>query len=141
MRLTIVLLSLVFTLNIFAQEDKVKGFYLTEEKEAKIKIFKATDGKYYGKFVWLKNADKKDIHNPDPAKHDTPLQGMMLMKEFTYNAKTQKWENGQIYDPKTGKMYSCYMWFEDNENELHIRGFVMGMKMLGSTTVWTRTEE
>ena len=141
MRTTIIFLLLAVSIGLFAQEEKVKGFYYTDEKEAKVKIFKATNGKYYGKFVWLENADKKDIHNPDPAKQDTPLQGMMLMKEFTYNAKTQKWEDGQIYDPKSGKTYECYMWFDDDENLLNIRGFVMGMKMLGRTSVWTRVSE
>lgn len=134
-------IAFLITLTLTAQEEKVKGIYYTEDNDSKVKIFKATNGQYYGKFVWLEHADKKDVNNPDPNKQDTPLLGMIFMKDFSYNTKIEKWEDGQIYDPKSGKIYECYIWFENNKDELHIRGFVMGMKMLGRTTVWTRIPE
>lgn len=141
MKVVVLFISLLFSLLLTAQEEKVKGIYLTEGGEAKVKIFKATNGKYYGKFAWLEDKDAIDDENPDPKLRNRPLKDMIFMKNFVYDEATKQWSKGLIYDAESGKMYECYMWFEDNENELNIRGFVMGMKMLGRTTVWTRTKE
>ena len=33
------------------------------------------------------------------------------------------------------------MWFEEDLNTLHIKGYVMGMKFVGRQTLWTRENE
>lgn len=142
MKTTLVLLfsviSVTFTL---AQEEVVKGIYYNTEKTSKIKIFKATNGKYYGKIVWLEHPDKKDINNPDESKQDEPLMGMLFVKSFTYNAENKQWTGGTIYDPDNGKTYDCYMWFEEeNTDILHVKGYILGLKFAGREVEWTRTE-
>lgn len=138
--ITVVLCLVYVTLN--AQADNIKGMWLTEEKDAKIKIFKATNGKYYGKIVWRKDGpDKLDDKNPDPAKRNQKIVGLMLMKSFVFNSESNRWDSGTIYDPESGKTYSCYLWFEEDKNKLNLRGYVLGMKMLGRTSMWTRLEE
>ena len=42
---------LIATIAGFSQERKVLGYWLTEKGTSQIKIFKATNGKYYGKIV------------------------------------------------------------------------------------------
>jgi uncharacterized protein (DUF2147 family) len=134
-------LLLFFSLGIFAQEEAVKGIWYNTEKTSKIKIFKATDGKYYGKIVWMKTPEKKDVNNPDPAKQNDPILEMLIVKSFTYDAEKKQWTGGNIYDPDNGKTYSCYMWFDDGTTDiLHLKGYVMGMKFLGREVDWTRTE-
>ncbi len=50
-------------------------------------------------------------------------------------------DGGSIYDPKNGKTYDCYAWFEDGDfNNLYIKGYVAGIKALGRKTIWTKTE-
>ena len=105
-----------------SQERKVLGYWLTEKGTSQIKIFKATNGKYYGKIEWLKNdTDKRDIHNPDESLRDNKLLGMQILRGFDYNN-------------------DCYMWFEDDPNVLKIKGYVLGMRFLGRETTWTREE-
>ncbi len=123
--------------------DKILGFWYTENKKAKIEIYKK-EGKYYGKVVELKDPidpdtkkPKVDKHNPDPAKRNNPIIGLNLIKNFEF--KDGYWQNGTIYDPENGKEYSCYMEFDDpkNDKKLKVRGYI-GFSLIGRTTYWTR---
>jgi uncharacterized protein (DUF2147 family) len=141
MRLTFLLaLSLFLASSVFSQEEAIKSIWYNAKKTSKIKIFKATNSKYYGKIEWTKTQDKKDFNNPDPAKRNDPLLGMLFIKDFTYDARTKQWIGGTIYDPDNGKTYDCYMWFEGNNTEiLHLKGYILGMKFMGRETEFTKT--
>ncbi|GIS21656.1 MAG: hypothetical protein CM15mP122_1620 [Bacteroidota bacterium] len=43
---------------------------------------------------------------------------------------------GTILDPKSGKIYDCYISLED-DNTLKVRGF-LGFSLLGRTQIWKR---
>jgi uncharacterized protein (DUF2147 family) len=126
--------------------DAIIGKWLNQEGTSHIQIFKATNGsfagKFYGKIVWLKEPlkngkPKVDDLNPDPKKHNVPLLGLQILKDFVYDADDKEWEDGTIYDPKNGKTYSCIMKLESNK--LDVRGYV-GISMIGRTSVWTRVQ-
>ena len=126
----------------YAQSDDVLGIWLTDEDKSQVRIFKATNGKYYGKIEWLKeDKDKKDKENPDESLRDKPLIGLLILKGFSYNNDKKQWAEGTIYDPKNGKTYDCYMWFEDDMQKLQIKGYVLGMKFIGRETTWRREEK
>lgn len=144
-KLLLSLALFIFTLTVFAQKaDEVRGYWLTEEGTSQIYIYKATDGKYYGKICWLDEpnefgAPKKDKENPDEKLKERPLLDLLMLKSFEFNDKDKEWKNGSIYDPKSGKTYDCYMWFEDGDfDNLKIKGFVMGMRFMGKETNWKR---
>lgn len=125
-----------------AKRGDVAGIWLNQDKDAKIEISEK-GGKFYGKIVWLKdpidpetNKPKTDKHNPDPALKNRPTLGLEILKGFIFNGEDE-WKDGQIYDPKSGKTYSCYIRFE-SKDKLKIRGFI-GVSMLGRTTYWTRS--
>ncbi|MBP7511843.1 MAG: DUF2147 domain-containing protein [Bacteroidia bacterium] len=127
------------------KEDDVVATWLNADKDAHIRIFKAVNGKYAGKVEWLKQPNdpngkpKKDTENPNIKLRERERLGLVIMQNFAYNTKSKQWQNGTIYDPKTGKTYDGYMYFEgENINTLHLRGFVMGMSWLGKTNEWTR---
>lgn len=141
---SLLLLSIFFVSGtLFAQTDadKILGKWLNEEKDGKVEIYKQGD-KYFGKIVWLKtpnNEDgtpKVDKENPDENLRNRPLQGLEILKDFVYDK--DEWEDGEIYDPKSGNTYSCYMEFVE-EGKLKIKGYI-GVKWVGKTTYWTRTE-
>ncbi|MBN2484979.1 MAG: DUF2147 domain-containing protein [Bacteroidales bacterium] len=142
MRSTILIaLSLFLTATAYSQEEAIKAVWQNVEKTSKIRIFKATNGKYYGKIEWTQNADKKDINNPDPKKQNDPIVGLMIIKDFTYDAAKKQWGGGTIYDPDNGKTYDCYMWFEGGKTDvLHLKGYIMGMKFMGRETQFTKIE-
>ncbi len=44
---------------LFSQADKVLGFWLTEKGTSQVEIYKAADGKYYGKISWLGRTQRR----------------------------------------------------------------------------------
>ena len=129
----------LFVLTAYTQHsDKVVGVWLTEEQDSQVEIIKKSNGKFYGKIVWLKeDKDRKDEENPDAAMRNRKVLGLEILQGFKYNDAEKEWEEGIIYDPESGKTYDCYMWFDEN-NQLRIKGFVLGMRFLGRQTVWKK---
>jgi hypothetical protein len=141
--LALVTVATAFLVNVVA--DDVKGTYWNEEKTAQIRIYRATNDMYYGKIEQLTepneaNGDpKKDPKNPKANLRNRDRIGMVIMNNFKWNESEKKWKDGTIYDPKDGKTYDGYMYFEgENKNTLKLRGYVMGMTWLGRTSEWQR---
>jgi len=123
--------------------DKIIGVYLTAKKTSQVRIFKATDGKYYGKIAWLeKDKDKKDVKNPDPSKRNVKVFDLVLLRGLKFDAQASQWVGGTIYDPDNGKTYDCFLWFdEENPQILQLKGYVLGMRWLGRESSWIREEK
>ncbi len=123
--------------------DDVVGKWLNEDEDAHIEITKV-DNKFFGKVVWIKDnidpetgEEKLDKLNPDESLRSRPRLGLEILTNFEFDGD-DRWEDGKIYDPKSGKTYSCYMKFVETD-KLKIRGFV-GVTLLGKTTYWTRVK-
>lgn len=143
-KLFILLFLGIYSLAGIAQEaEKIVGIWWNEEKTSKIKVEKK-DGKYIGTVVYMipeKYVDGKpplDVENPDEKLQSRSVVGIQILDGFEYNAKDKEWKKGKIYDPKSGKTYDCYAWFEGDEL-LKLKGFVMGMRWLGKSSEWHRT--
>ena len=140
--LCIAVISLLTALNLSAQTkaDDIVGIWLTGGKEpAKIQIYRSGD-KYYGKIVWLKYPEENgmarlDVNNPDKSKRNQKIIGLVILRNFKFDE--DEWNDGKIYDPESGKTYSCSMSFKDN-NTLKVRGYV-GISLLGRTETWIKT--
>ncbi len=134
-------LAVSFAFSALAQnKDAILGKWLNASGEGQILIYKKGD-QYFGKLFWLKNPNddkgnvKSDTKNPDSSLKIRPLSGLELLKNFKYEGDGV-WEKGSIYDPKTGKTYSCKMSMKSSD-KLDIRGYV-GISLLGRTETWTR---
>lgn len=126
----------------YSQADKIAGIWMPAKGTSQVRIFKATNGKYYGKVEWLETEkDKLDVNNPDPAQRNKKIQGLMILKDFSYNADKKRWEGGTVYDPDNGKTYDCFMWFDGDDNKMTLKGYVLGMKFVGRAEDWTREAE
>ncbi len=120
--------------------DAIVGKWLNKDKDAHIQIYKKGNN-YYGKLVWLKNptADgkaKTDTKNPDANLKSRPILGLEILNDFNYDDGV--WEDGSIYDPKSGKTYSCKLTLNGND-KLNVRGYI-GISLIGRTEVWTRVK-
>jgi len=142
--LTLGVLSIIYLIvkaQDFTESDKIRGQWYTEENKSLVEIYRAKNGKYYGKIVWLKNPletngkPKVDDENPDPAKRNDPIIGLVLLKGFDYKGEGV-YKNGTIYDPDNGKTYDCIITFANND-KLFIRGYI-GISLIGRTTEWIR---
>jgi uncharacterized protein (DUF2147 family) len=111
-----------------------------KNEDATFEIFES-DGRLAAKIVALKEPktpqgeEKKDIHNPDPEKRGRPIVGLVFMSGFTKKSDI-RWENGTIYDPKSGNSYSCLLELE-GADRIKVRGFI-GISLIGRTDIWTR---
>jgi uncharacterized protein (DUF2147 family) len=137
-----------FSPDVFSQNaDKVLGYWLTQDGDSQVKIFKAKDGKYYGDIKWLKTPTREDgsikfdDKNPDKELSKKQILGLQLLKGFSFDDDDNEWVDGTIYDPKSGKTYKCFMWFDKGDNvTLHVNGFI-GFSLIGSRVDWTREEK
>jgi uncharacterized protein (DUF2147 family) len=136
MKKTIVVTLLMLSkLSLFAQNEIV-GKWLSQDKEAIIEIYEK-QGKYFGKFVWLKKAtDAKgqpltDAENPNVALRKQPLIGMVMLTDMYFDNK--KWKGGTVYNPDSGKYYKCEMW-QKSPQTLNLRGY---LGLFYGTETWT----
>jgi uncharacterized protein (DUF2147 family) len=137
-------LALIFTLLLFSStlkaQDITHGTWYNDEKTGRIQFYEQGD-KLFGKIVWLKDpntADGKprtDEKNPDKNLAAKPLNGLIFLKNFKKSGEG-KWTGGTIYDPKSGKTYSCEMKLE-NPDKLSVRGFI-GISLIGRTSEFIR---
>ena len=134
--------SVMFLL-VQAQDKFCKTWY-THERTSKVQLFLATDGKYYGKIVWLRDSivnGKRpvDTENPDPSKRNVPWIGLQIITGLQKKSETEL-VGGKIYDPTKGNYYSCKMTLQANGN-LDLHGYILGMPFLGRSTLWFPVEE
>ena len=126
-----------------AQKITPLGVWQNEEKEATFEIYPCGD-KLCGKIISLsepndaKGRPKTDTENPDPKLRSRSRLGMVFMQDFAYTGSDNKWDDGKIYDPKSGKTYSCYMKME-NANRMEVKGYI-GFSMIGRSQSWTRVK-
>ncbi len=125
------------------EADGIVGVWVTKGGGARVKIEKGTDGKYFGKIIWLKDPNDsagqpfRDENNPDESKHDQPIIGLKMIKDFQYAGKNI-WEKGKIYDPDDGKTYDCQLTLKGPKN-LDVRGYYI-VRAFGRTEAWTKYE-
>lgn len=128
------------TVGVAQSADNLVGTWLTEGGKSKVEITKK-DGKYYGTIIWLKepNRDGKpkvDRNNPDDNLKKRPIVGLQILTGFEWD--DDEYEDGTIYDPESGKTYSCVITYT-NMDTLNVRGYI-GFSLMGKTTVWTRVK-
>lgn len=140
--LSLFLLFTLVTASVIAQDkDAILGKWINSTGEAHVEITKRSD-KYFGKIVWIKDPKgtegvvKTDLKNPDENLRKRPILGLEILKNFVYD--DGKWTDGTIYDPKSGKNYSCNMTIKDN-GSLSMRGYI-GISLIGRSEVWKRVK-
>lgn len=139
--LLVLLLTVISFCGIAQNKDAVLGKWINSSGEAHLEIFKKSD-RYFGKLAWLKEPKdengnfKKDINNPNASLRAKQILGLEILRDFVYD--DGKWVDGKIYDPKSGKTYSCNMTIKEN-GQLNMRGYI-GFSMIGRTEVWKRVK-
>lgn len=134
----IIALTLVFASNIYAQD--VFGVWATLDKNtgkptSNIKIFKATNGKVYGKIVKIMDPKaQNDVCTKCKGdKKDQPILNLVIITDLTKDGNEYK--NGKITDTRDGKVYDCAIWVENGD--LKLRGY---WGIFYQTETWVRVE-
>jgi len=138
------ILTIVFIIPIFAFSQDIIGKWKTIDDgtgKAKsiVEIFKATDGKIYGKVykILTVGEENKKCTACTGAKKDKPITGMLIVEKLSKDGT--EWNGGTIFDPNNNKTYKCYMALESND-KLKVRGFI-GFSLIGRTQYWYRVVE
>jgi uncharacterized protein (DUF2147 family) len=134
MRAVIIAVVLMAASAARAQESGVLGRWATPDGAA-IEIYRC-DALVCAKLIAL-SPDAPvtvDVKNPDAKLRTRPLCGLQMGSGFHLTDANHA-EDGQLYDPKSGKTYSGSMAMDGAR--LKLRGYI-GIKMFGRTEMWTR---
>ena len=134
---------IAFCLNATAQKNRIEKSWYDEGKSSKVLIYRAINGKFYGKIVWLKDPVDKatgkpqtDDENPDPKLRNKPVMDLVILKDFVPDANDKNvYTGGSIYDPDSGKTYCGKITFKGNT--LDLRGYLCSFSIFGKTETWT----
>jgi uncharacterized protein (DUF2147 family) len=118
------------------------GLWYAEGGAAEVQILPCSDA-LCGKVVWLRSpldddgCELRDDKNPNLHSRTRPILGLEVLRGLKPTADEDGvWAGGTIYDPASGRTYSCSARMQ-GEDRLFLRGY-FGIKLLGRTTTWTR---
>jgi uncharacterized protein (DUF2147 family) len=118
------------------------GLWYAEGGAAEVEIHPCSDG-LCGRVVWLRSpigddgCELRDGKNPDPVARGKTILGLVVLHGLKQlDAEGRQWAGGTIYDPVSGRTYSCNARL-DGDDRLFLWGF-LGIQLLGRTTTWTR---
>ena len=142
-KLVTLALLIAFSMVGFAQADKIVGKWKTiDDKDGSEKsivlIFKATNGKYYGKIEKLFKEPEKLCTECEGANKNQPILGMMIINSLA--EKEGKLTGGTILDPKNGKVYKCNISLEKGGEKLSVRGSLDKNGWIGRSQTWIRVK-
>ena len=110
----------------------------TGKARSHVRIYEATDGKFYGKIEQLLNrtADEDKDPNCDVCPGDRKgkkVIGMTIVRGMV--KESNRYSQGFILDPKKGKEYDCTLWLSEKDT-LKVRGW---WGPVYRTQTWYRT--
>jgi uncharacterized protein (DUF2147 family) len=124
------------------ESDLVCGKWIAQKKNLIVQVYRDGDT-YKGKLIWYDNTDKSkamdewtDTHNPDPALRSRKILGMNILTDLVYSPRSKTWENGKIYDAKTGHEWSAVV--QINKDGLLKVTAYWGLKFIGRTVLFTK---
>lgn len=107
----------------------------TGEARSIVNIYKATDGKYYGKIVSLFGLSQDQVCVPcEGEDHNKPVVGLVIIRQM--QEKDGELVNGNVLDPESGKFYYAKMSLKDGR--LVLRGSLDKRGFLGRNQTWVR---
>ena len=145
MKKALILLTILLAVALsgFAQVTKIVGKWKTiDDKDGTTKsivsIFKATNGKYYGKIEKLFKEPEKLCAECEGANKNQPIVGMTIINSMVETEA--KLSGGTILDPKNGKIYKCNISIDAKTDNLIVRGSLDSRGWLGRSQTWIRTK-
>jgi uncharacterized protein (DUF2147 family) len=118
------------------------GLWYAEGGAAEVQIVPCSNA-LCGKVVWLHSplgedgCELRDDNNPDLNSRNRTIIGLEVLRGLKQeDDEGSVWTGGTIYDPTSGRTYSCNARME-GDDRLFLRGY-FGIQLLGRTTTWTR---
>lgn len=119
------------------------GKWLTAKGESHIEIFPCGEAAC-GRVAWMedglddKGNPRTDINNPNPAKRDEPVLGLVIMTELKPTKGDKRWA-GKVYNPRDGRTYDIKMTVQ-SESAMMIEGCGL-FGLICQKQQWQRAEQ
>lgn len=134
-------LALVASMTMSAQVSAILGDWKTVddktgEQRSVVHIYKATDGKYYGKIIKMLVPGHEDETCTECKGNDKdkPIVGMVIVRGF--EEKDGALVGGRVLDPESGNTYYGKITLKDGK--LVLRGSIDKAGILGRSQTWVR---
>jgi len=109
--------------------DQIVGKWMSVEGNITVQVLKEGN-RFKATVLWFDDSDDKakpmntrtDEHNPDRTLRNQKIIGLQVLRNLKYNPKTSQWEDGIIYDSRTGKEWNSSVCLT-NEGLLKVKGF------------------
>lgn len=110
-------------------EDQIIGKWMSTKENVMVNVYKSGN-QFKAKVIWFKDSDdpsspmnvRCDVHNANKALRKQRIIGMDVLKQLKYNPSTGRWEDGIIYDAKSGREWNSVVYFND-DGLLEIKGY------------------
>jgi uncharacterized protein (DUF2147 family) len=124
-----------------AQIDKIVGRWKTiDDNDGTAKsivyIFKATNGKYYGKVEKLFKDPDALCTACEGENKNKPKLGLMVINNMV--EKNNSLTGGTILDPNNGKVYRCNISYNEKTGNLEVRGSLDKNGWIGRSQTWLK---
>ena len=113
--------------------DDAFGLWLNPENGSNIEFYKCGGESLCAKLTKVTDGQKTDDKNPDPAKRNQPIVGLVIM-ESAKKTGASKW-SGTLYNRENGKSYSGTIAVK-SKDAVDLSGCVAAV--LCRTVTWTR---
>jgi uncharacterized protein (DUF2147 family) len=127
--LTTFLVVMIAMASYAQKADDICGIFHSVDPFSKegsqCEIYKAADGTYEAKVVWVENPKKKN------------QLGLVFMTKLVYDPEAKEYRKGKLKYPGKSGTYSTYIRMSSDKNTLHMRGY-LGASFLGKTVDWHR---
>ena len=107
----------------------------TGEQRSIVKIFKATDGLFYGKIVKMLVGEEGLVCDQcEGADHNKPIEGLVIIRGMKEDGG--QLVGGRVLDPELGKFYYGKISLKDGK--LVLRGSLDKRGLLGRNQTWIK---
>ncbi|OQS49166.1 DUF2147 domain-containing protein [Chromobacterium violaceum] len=107
----------------------------TKQAKALVQINEGANGELTGKVIKLYLHPDAVCDKCDGANKGKPVNGMQILWGLKKNG--EEWSDGQILDPKSGKIYTSGAKLMDDGKKLRVRGYI---GPFFRTQVWERQQ-
>lgn len=102
-----------------------------------VKISESSDHELNGKVIKLFKDPSRLCTACEGENHNKPIVGLTVMHGLKPSKESGLWQDGQILDPKSGKIYHCTARLLEGGNRLQVRGYI-GLPLFGRSQTWER---
>jgi uncharacterized protein (DUF2147 family) len=121
--------------------DRICGKWMSAEKNLVVEVYKNNDH-FKAKIIWFHDDPSKpmeewrDSKNPDPSLRIRRILGMNVLNDLKYDTGSNSWEDGMIYDAKSGREWNASAYI-NKQGLLKVKGY-WHFKLFGRTMTFRR---